>query len=176
MKQKRTAVESYWHALQADEVLKLVRSSAHGLSGEEAQKRLEQFGPNRLSPPKKRGPLLRFAIQFFLWDMIHDVAIEYGRTVAVNTLVMFEVFYLLNTRYLIDSVLTKEGLTGNRFIYIAILIVMIAQLIFTYVPFMQRLFGSSSIPFMEWILMTGVTSLVFFLVELEKYVYRQFIS
>ena len=36
----------------------------------------------------------------FLWERIHEVSIESARTVAVNTLVMFEVLYLINSRYL----------------------------------------------------------------------------
>ena len=35
-----------------------------GLSDEEASERLAQFGPNRLPPPKVRGPLIRFLAQF----------------------------------------------------------------------------------------------------------------
>lgn len=35
-----------------------------GLSDEEAFERLAQFGPNRLPPPKARGPLIRFLAQF----------------------------------------------------------------------------------------------------------------
>ncbi|MBC8412062.1 cation-transporting P-type ATPase, partial [bacterium] len=56
----------------------------------------------------------------FLWDRLHDVPIEYARTVAVNTLVMFEIFYVLNTRFLKTTVLTKAGFSGNKYIYIAI--------------------------------------------------------
>ena len=35
-------------------------------------------------------------------------------------MVIFEIFYLLNCRYLKDSVLTRAGLFGNRFAYLAI--------------------------------------------------------
>jgi len=39
---------------------------------------------------------------------------DYSRTVAVNTLVMFEIFYLFNSRYITASVFNWAGLTGNR--------------------------------------------------------------
>ena len=46
--------------------------------------------------------------------------IEHARTVAVNTLVVFEIFYLFNSRYITASVFNRAGLTGNRYVLIAI--------------------------------------------------------
>jgi len=109
----------------------------------------------------------------FLWDRLHDVSIEYARTVAVNTLVMFEIFYLLNTRFLKTPVMTKGGFTGNKFIYIAIGAVLSAQIMFTYVPFMQTLFDTRSITFLEWLPIVMVALSVFVLVEIEKYILQR---
>ena len=109
----------------------------------------------------------------FLWGRLHDASIEYARTVAVNTLVMFEVFYLLNTRFLKTPVLTKGVFKGNRSIYIAISTVLAAQLIFTYVPFMQTLFDTRSIKLTEWLPIVIVALSVFVLVEIEKYVIQK---
>jgi len=106
----------------------------------------------------------------FLWDRLHDVPIEYARTAAVNTLVMFEIFYLLNMRFLKTPVLTKGGFSGNKFIYIAIGAVLAAQIVFTYVPFMQTLFGTRSITFLEWMPIVMIALSVFVLVEIEKYI------
>ncbi|MGQ0675079.1 MAG: HAD-IC family P-type ATPase [Rhodospirillales bacterium] len=53
-----------WHALTADEALRRLESSPHGLSEAEAQRRLEAHGPNLLPAPRTAGPLLRFARQF----------------------------------------------------------------------------------------------------------------
>ena len=36
----------------------------------------------------------------FLWEMDQGASIEHSRTVAVNTLIMFEIFYLFNSRYI----------------------------------------------------------------------------
>jgi magnesium-transporting ATPase (P-type) len=109
----------------------------------------------------------------FLWGRLHDVSIEYARTVAVNTLVMFEIFYLLNTRFLKTPVLTKGGFSGNRYIYIAIGTVLMAQLVFTYVPFMQTLFDTRSIRILEWFPIIMVAFSVFVLVEIEKYILQR---
>ncbi len=109
----------------------------------------------------------------FLWDRLHNVSIEYARTVAVNTLVMFEIFYLLNTRFLKTPVLTKGGLSGNKYIYIAIGAVLLAQIVFTYAPFMQSLFDTRGIRFLEWFPIVMIAFSVFVFVEIEKYILQR---
>jgi len=53
-----------WHALDVAEALAARQSSAEGLVSTEAARRLAQFGPNRLTPPQRHGPLMRFLLQF----------------------------------------------------------------------------------------------------------------
>ncbi len=108
----------------------------------------------------------------FIWEMEEGASIEHAQTVAVNTLIMFEVFYLFNSRYITDSVINWEGLSGNRYVLIAIAILIILQLGFTYLSPMQSLFGSTAIDFTIWLRIVLVASSVLFLVELEKYVVR----
>lgn len=109
----------------------------------------------------------------FLWDTAQGASIEHARTVAVNTLVMFEVFYLFNSRYITASVFNWAGLTGNRYVLIAIAILMSFQLAFTYLPPMQTLFGTTAIELGIWLRILLVSSSVLFLVELEKAVVRR---
>ncbi len=108
----------------------------------------------------------------FLWEMQQGASIDHARTVAVNTLVMFEIFYLFNTRYIKDSVLNWAGLTGNKYVLIAISILIIFQLGFTYLTPMQSLFGTTAIDLIIWLRIILVASSVLFLVEFEKYVVR----
>ncbi|WP_372831287.1 cation-transporting P-type ATPase [Pontibacterium sp.] len=110
----------------------------------------------------------------FLWEMDAGSSLEYSRTVAVNTLVMLEVVYLINTRYLNESVLSREGLFGNRYVLMAIALVMFFQLIFTYTPLMQTFFRVESIDMASWTRIVLVALVVFILVELEKKVMRPF--
>jgi magnesium-transporting ATPase (P-type) len=112
----------------------------------------------------------------FLWQMEQGVSIEYGRTVAVNTLVMFEVFYLFNSRYITASVFNRAGLTGNRYVLPAITILILFQLGFTYLTPMQILFGTESVDYTIWGHIVLVASSVLFLVELEKYVVRRIVT
>jgi len=108
----------------------------------------------------------------FLWEMERGVTIEHARTVAVNTLVMFQIFYLFNSRYITASVLNWEGLTGNRYVLIAIGVLIFFQLGFTYLTPMQSLFGTTAIDLNIWLRILLVASSILFLVELEKYFVR----
>ena len=110
----------------------------------------------------------------FLWERAQGMDIERARTVAVNTLVFFEVFYLINSRYLHDSVVNREGLFGNRYVLWAIGVVIVFQLLFTYAGPMQVLFGTAAIDLFTWGLIILVAFSVFVLVELEKALYRAF--
>jgi magnesium-transporting ATPase (P-type) len=117
--------------------------------------------------------LMAGTMSLFLWETTQGADINYARTVAVNTLVMFEIFYLFNSRYIIHSALNWEGLTGNRYVLIAIAILLVFQLGFTYLPLMQLLFGSTSLSIDAWLRIIAVSSSVFFLVEIEKWWVRR---
>src|SRR5690554_3719788 len=53
------------HAIPADDVLRAQATrSDRGLDAAEAHRRLQRHGPNTLPPPARRGPLLRFLLQF----------------------------------------------------------------------------------------------------------------
>ena len=108
----------------------------------------------------------------FLWEMDQGASIEHARTVAVNTLVMFEIFYLFNSRYITAPVISWQGLTGNRYVLIAIGILLVFQLGFTYLEPMQSLFGTTAIGIRVWFVIVLVSSTVLFLVELEKFFVR----
>ena len=57
--------DQHWHALPAEEVVDLLETdAARGLDLFAVQHRLEQFGPNQLTPPKGTSNLVRFARQF----------------------------------------------------------------------------------------------------------------
>ncbi len=57
--------DQHWHALPCEEVVDLLETDATDGLGQFAVKhRLEQFGPNTLTPPKGKGALLRFLLQF----------------------------------------------------------------------------------------------------------------
>ena len=53
-----------WHALPVEDVMARLGTGPNGLSQEEAERRLEQYGPNELREEEKRSVLLLFLRQF----------------------------------------------------------------------------------------------------------------
>lgn len=104
----------------------------------------------------------------FKWSMWQENNIEVARTLAVNTLVMLEVFYLFSSRYIHGPSLTWQGVQGTKAVLIAIGIVTILQLLFTYTPFMHYLFKTQSITIDQglWVWAIGIAG--FMLFEIEK--------
>ena len=60
-----TILGKHWHHIPAKEAVELLEGSlARGLSPFEVGHRQKRFGPNRVTPRKKTGPLVRFLLQF----------------------------------------------------------------------------------------------------------------
>ncbi len=114
------------------------------------------------------GPLA-----LFLWDSGRGVSIEESRTVAVNALVVGEMAYLFNCRYLLAPVRTWQDFTGNPYVLLTIAILAVIQAGFTYLPFMQELFGVVALDAAAWARIVGFGVLLFAAVEVEKALIRQ---
>ena len=108
------------------------------------------------------------ALGLFLWELEHGTGLESARTMAVNSVVVCEMFYLLNSRHIYDSVLSREGLFGNRQVLLAIAACVVLQLLYTYAPPLQALFGSVGLAPGEWarVLLAGLG--LFCVAELES--------
>jgi magnesium-transporting ATPase (P-type) len=109
----------------------------------------------------------------FAQARIAGAPLPVARSVAVNALVMFEAFYLLSARHIRAPVLNLEGFFGNRVALAAVLAVTLLQLVLTYLPFMQRLFGTAALDVSDWLRLIGVAALIVPLVEAEKYLVRR---
>jgi magnesium-transporting ATPase (P-type) len=116
--------------------------------------------------------LLVLTLWAFFWMKSKAASDELARAVAVNALVIGQVFYLLNSRYKLDSSLSFRAHLGNRYLLLGIGAVVILQLLFTYTLPFQELFGTAAIPLpiWPWLFLGG---LVFFVVvEAEKLIIR----
>lgn len=110
---------------------------------------------------------LTFAIFNYMQSLGADQATS--RTVAVNTLVSGQLFYLFNCRKIQLPSLGK-GFFNNKNAFIAVAVLIILQLLFSYTPFMNDIFDTINIRAAYWLppLLAGLA--VFFIVELEKFI------
>ena len=110
---------------------------------------------------------------FYVEQQNPDTPLELARTLAVNALVMGQVFYLLNTRSFRAPAYTLSGMTGNPMALIAIAAIVALQLMLTYAPFMNTLFSTTPLGAGDWLLCLAVGVAIFVLVEGEKTLQRQ---
>jgi magnesium-transporting ATPase (P-type) len=116
--------------------------------------------------------LLAFTLSAFFAMKSQGASDALARTVAVNAITLGQVFYLLNSRYLLDSSLSLKSHLENRYLPLGIGAVVILQLLFTYAPPIQRLFETEAVPphVWIWLLLGGLA--FFFVVEAEKLIIR----
>lgn len=116
--------------------------------------------------------LLLFTFGTFFWLIKHNASLEFARTAAVNAMIIGQVFYLVNSRFLLDSCFSFRAFTGNKWIPISIGALVVLQLLFTYAPFMQTVFGTAPLPVRTWAWLLLGGGVFFTLVELEKILIR----
>jgi magnesium-transporting ATPase (P-type) len=97
---------------------------------------------------------------------------DLARTVAVNALVIGQVFYLLSCRYKLDSSLSLRAHLGNPYLPLGIGAVVVLQLLFTYAPPLQALFETEAMPLRLWPPLFVGGALFFLVVEAEKLILR----
>ena len=113
--------------------------------------------------------LLIGGITFLIFKYVQSMEISEARTIAVNTLVAGQLFYLFNCRK-IGSPSLGRGFFNNKYAFIAAGVLIVLQLIFVYAPFMNLFFGTAPIGLYYWLYPLAAGLAVFMLVEAEKYI------
>jgi len=113
------------------------------------------------------------ALAVFFYARGRGLDLETARTMVVNTIVVLEIFYLFNVRYLHMTSFTWRGALGTPPVLMAIATVVVAQLAFTYLPFMHRIFASRPIAFADGVLIVALGVVSMAILEGEKQVMRK---
>ncbi|RKT47631.1 HAD-IC family P-type ATPase [Thiocapsa rosea] len=111
-------------------------------------------------------------ILIFLYEMDRGQGLAVAQTMAVNTLVVGQIFYLLNSRFLLESSLRLRFWLTNPAVWIAISIMLLLQALFVYAPFMHLWFHTAAPQPRDWLLPLGIGVAVLLIVELDKAVAR----
>ena len=139
-----------------------------------------------LRPPRDPGtPILTFpllmrtglisllilagAFGAFLWEQnMRGKSLVEARTTVINVIVMVELFYLLNCRSLLHS-MREIGIFSNLWIFGGIGMMILAQILFTHTPVMNRLFHTAPIDAGSWLYIIAVGLAAYIIVEFEKW-------
>jgi magnesium-transporting ATPase (P-type) len=95
-------------------------------------------------------------------------SLELARTMALNTLVVLEIFHLFFIRNIYGTSLTWQAVRGTPMVWSTVLAVVLAQFAITYVPMLQAIFGTVAVPFWDGVLIVGIGVALFALLESEK--------
>jgi Ca2+-transporting ATPase len=109
------------------------------------------------------------AFSLFFWEQSRGATLAEARTMVVGVIVILEIFYLLNCRSLTHSMRTV-GFFSNPWVLVGSGVMLAAQLLFTYVPVMNRLFHSAPLNAEMWLHIFVVGLLAFAFVGLEKWI------
>lgn len=116
--------------------------------------------------------LVAASFGFFHYHRMQGDGVEMARTIAVNALVVGEIFFLLSARGLRGDAGGRlgllSGLTGSRPVWLSIALMTVLQLAFTYAPPLQALFGTAAVGVTAWVATIAVGAGLFVLMELEK--------
>jgi Ca2+-transporting ATPase len=105
----------------------------------------------------------------FEWALKDGASLEEARTIAVNTIVMIEIFYLFNCRSLTKSIFRMEFFS-NKLIFLGVGAMILLQIVFTYIPVMNEIFQSKPIELDSWLKIIGVSLVTFLIIEIKKFV------
>jgi len=103
--------------------------------------------------------------------MVQADALAHSQTMAVTFIIFFQIFYLINCRSLKDSVM-KIGFFSNGFIFLGIGSILLLQALFIYTPFMQKVFGTTSIEGKDLLISLVAGSIIFVVISIEKWIFK----
>jgi Ca2+-transporting ATPase len=101
-----------------------------------------------------------------------ELAVREAQTMAVTTVVFFQIFYLLNCRSLKDSIF-KIGLWSNPVVYLGIAALVVLQLMFVYLPWMNAWFSSAPLSLDAWLKCIAAAMIVLPIISIEKRLRRR---
>lgn len=165
-----TAVQILWINMVTDGIMDVAKATEPGHGGMMSR-----------NPIKKKEPILRWEVLPYLMIMavvmvsLALVTFQYyrplglgeARTGAFFAIAMTQVFNLFNMRDLRRSVF-KIGFFSNKWVNLAFAGSIVLQLLVVKVPALQTLFGFGDIPFIDFLVITVLSTIVLWVGELYK--------
>ncbi len=107
-----------------------------------------------------------FGLYFYALD--RGYSLELARTIALNTLVVLEIFHLFYIRNIYSTSLTWKAVQGTKVVWMAVIVITVAQFAITYFSPLQTIFVTESIPFWDGVLIIITGAIFFAVIEIEK--------
>ncbi len=107
-----------------------------------------------------------FGLFNYAIDQGHSLAM--AQTMAMNMLVVLEIFNLFFIRNMHGTSLTWKAVRGTKVVWTVVILVTAAQFAVTYLPPLQAILGTEAVPFGHGLLIVGIGVVFFAIVEIEK--------
>jgi len=141
-------------------------------------------GTMKRPPRRVQEPLLSraFAWQIVMVSLVFlagvfgvfSYAVERGyslalaQTMAMNTLVVMEIFHLFFIRNFYGTSFNWTAIRGTPVVWATVITVTVAQFLITYAPFMQKVFNTENVPLLDGLLIVAVGVVSFVVIEVIK--------
>jgi magnesium-transporting ATPase (P-type) len=107
-----------------------------------------------------------FGIFSYATDKGYPLAL--AQTMAMNTLVVLEIFHLFFIRNMHGTSLTWAAARGTRVVWIVVTTITLVQFAVTYLTPLQSVLGTKPVPLLDGILIVAIGAIFFVLIEIEK--------
>lgn len=99
----------------------------------------------------------------------YDYSHAQASTIAMNMLVLLEVYYLFFSRNLYGSAFTRQTFVATPALWLTVLLVMSCQLLISYVPLLQTGFGTAAIGWMEWGIILFAGAFAYLIMSIKRH-------
>jgi Ca2+-transporting ATPase len=97
--------------------------------------------------------------------------LRYAQTMTFTTLMLFQLFNVFNARSEDESAF--RGLFTNRWLWAAVAVSIVLQVVVLYTPFLQRAFSTQPLTLSDWLRCIAIASTVLWVREIEKFARRR---
>ncbi len=104
--------------------------------------------------------------------LAQDYALDHARTVALTTIVLFQLFNVFNVRSETLSIF-RMSLLSNPFLFFSVIASIMAQIAIVYVPALQMIFRTAPLDLYDWLFAATMAVVVLAAVEVEKVIRRR---
>ncbi|MGS4947489.1 cation-transporting P-type ATPase [Meridianimarinicoccus sp. RP-17] len=104
----------------------------------------------------------------FNYAMDKGYPLALAQTMAMNMLVVLEIFHLFFIRNIHSTSLTWSTVRGTHVVWVVVIAVSAAQFAVTYLPPLQAILGTRPVPLMDGLLIMTVGAAFFAVIEIEK--------
>lgn len=119
--------------------------------------------------------LLGGSFGLFEYALNQGASQDQARTIAVNVFAVGQAFYLFSCRSLRFSMF-RLGVFTNPWIWVGITLMALAQLAFTYLPFMHTMFHTAAIGLNDWLHIFIVGFIIYIVIEAEKMIREKLVK